>query len=129
MQRLTWMVGAAALGICIGGTASAADRSGWMVRICRGQTEAAAMKITVGDGTTQKELVNWQSDTKRTDFPVPSPLAMAEKLTVTSDSEPADGKVAMCVMWDHAPAKTMKFNDLMSVTVAKGDKDPTCPCK
>ena len=82
MQRSTWMVGAAALGICIGGTALAADQAGWAVRICRGQTEASAIKITVGDGKAQKELVNWQSDNKKTDFPVPAPLAMAKKLTV-----------------------------------------------
>ena len=129
MQRSTWMVGAAALGICIGGTALAADKAGWAVRICRGQTEASAMKITVGDGTTQKELVNWQSDNKATDFAVAAPLAMAPKLTVTVDSEPADGRVVTCVMYNHAPAKTMKFNDLLSVTVAQSDKDDTCPCK
>jgi len=129
MQRSTWMVGAAALSICIGGTALAADQAGWAVRICRGQTEASAMKITVGDGTTQKELVNWQSDSKATDFPVPAPLAMAPKLTVAVDSEPADGKVVTCVMYNHAPVKTMKFNDLLSVTVVQSDKDDTCPCK
>jgi hypothetical protein len=129
MQRSTWMVGAAALGICIGGTALAADKAGWAVRICRGQTEASAMKITVGDGKKQKELVNWQSDSKATDFAVPAPLATAKKLTVTVDSEPPDGRVVTCVMYNHAPAKTMKFNDLLSVTVAKSDKDDTCPCK
>lgn len=129
MQRSTWMVGAAALGIFIGGTALAADQAGWAVRICRGETEASAMKITVANGTAQKELVNWQSDNKTTDFAVPALLAMAPKLTVTVDSEPADGRVVTCVMFNHAPVKTMKFNDLLSVTVAQSDKDDTCPCK
>jgi len=53
----------------------------------------------------------------------------APKLTVTVDSEPPDGKVVTCVMYNHAPVKTMKFNDLLSVTVAQSDKDDTCPCK
>ena len=129
MQRVTWMVGAAALGIFIGGTALAADQSGWAVRICRGQTEASAIKITVSDGKATKELVNWQSDNEKTDFPVPAPLATAAKLTVNADSEPADGKVAMCIMWNHGPAKTMKFNDLLTASAAQADKDDTCPCK
>lgn len=128
MRRVTWMVGAAALGMLVGGTARAAD-AGWAVRVCRGQNEAAAIKLTVGDGTTTKELVNWQSDNPKTDFAVPAPLSSAAKLTVTADSEPADGKVALCVLWNGAPAKAMKFNDLMSATVAQADKDDSCPCK
>src|SRR5512143_2619042 len=129
MQRSTWMVGAAALGICIGGTAQAADKTGWAVRICRGQTEASAIKITVSDGKAQKELVNWRSDNEKTNFPVPAPMAMAKKLTVTADSEPADGKVVMCIMWDHAAAKTMNFKDLLTASAGQKDKDDSCPCR
>lgn len=129
MQRSTWMIGALALGIGFAGTALAADKGGWAVRICRGQTEAAAIKITATDGKTSKELVNWQSDNRTTNFPVPKPLAMAKKITVTADSEPADGKVVMCIMWDHTAAKTMKFNDLLTDSASKGDKDDTCPCR
>lgn len=128
MQRITWMVGAAALGMLIGGAARAAD-TGWSVRVCRGQNEASAIKLTATDGKTTKELVNWQSDNPKTDFAVPAPLATAPKLTVTADSEPADGKVALCVLWNNVPAKTMKFNDLMSATVAQAATDDSCPCK
>jgi hypothetical protein len=129
MQRLTRTIGAAVLGVLIGGTAQAADDAGWAVRICRGQSEAAAIKLTVGDGKTQKELVNWQSDNEQTDFPVPAPLTMAPKLHVIADSEPADGQVAICVMWKNTPAKAMKFNDLLEVSVAQTDTDDSCPCK
>jgi hypothetical protein len=118
----------AALAMLIGGTAQAADQ-GWAVRICRGQTEASAMKITVGDGTASKELVNWQSDNEQTNFAVPAPLGSAATLTVSIDSEPDDGKVAACVMWKGAPAKTMTFNDQLQVTAAQADSDPSCPCK
>ena len=129
MQRLTWMVGAVALGICIGGTALAARKTGWSVLICRGQTEASAIKITVSDGKAHKVLANWQSDNKKTKFAVPSPMTMAKKLSVTADSEPADGKVVMCIMWDHGAAKTMKFNDLLTASAGQKDKDDSCPCK
>ena len=122
------MVGAAALGMLIGGASQAAD-TGWSVRVCRGQNEASAIKLTATDGKTTKELVNWQSDNPKTDFAVPAPLTTAATITVTADSEPADGKVALCVLWDKTPAKTMKFNDLMSATVAKGATDDSCPCK
>ena len=121
------MVGAAALGMLIGGAAQAAD-TGWSVRVCRGQNEASAIKLTATDGKTTKELVNWQSDNPKTDFAVPAPLTTAATITVTADSEPADGKVALCVLWNGAPAKAMKFNDLLSVDVAKGDTDAGCPC-
>ena len=129
MQRVTWMAGAVALGIFVGGAALAADKTGWAVRICRGETEESAIKITVSDGKAQKELVNWQSDSEKTNFPVPAPLAMAKKLTVIADSEPPDGKVVMCIMWDHTAAKTMKFNDLLTDGAAQGDKDDSCPCR
>lgn len=127
-MRLTWMIGAVALGMAIGGPAMAQDAR-WSVRVCRGQNEASAIKITASDGKTTKQVVNWQSDNKKTDFAVPAPLAKAPKLTIVADSEPADGKVAMCVFWGKTPAKTMKFNDLLSVDVATGDTDDSCPCK
>ncbi|MFN8642331.1 MAG: hypothetical protein U0802_11995 [Candidatus Binatia bacterium] len=60
---------------------------------------------------------------------MPAPLAEAAKVSITADSEPADGKVAMCVFWGTTPAKTMTFKDLLSVDVAKGDSDGSCPCK
>ena len=130
MLRSTWMAGVAALvGIGIGSAALAADEGGWVVRICRGQTEASAIKITVSDGKAKKELVNWQSDNQVTNFPVPAPLATADKLSVTADSEPGDGKVTMCILQGRAPAKTMKFTDLLEATAAKGDTDESCPCK
>jgi hypothetical protein len=123
------MVGAAALGLCLGGTAQAADQQGWAVRICRGQSEASAIKIEVGDGKSERQLVNWKSDDVETTFVVPAPFATAKTLKVEADSEPDDGKVVMCVMWNGAPAKTMKFNDELEVTVAQGDTDDACPCK
>lgn len=129
MQRSTWMASAVALGLCIGGPALAADRKGWEVRICRGQTEASAIEIEVGEGKSERQLVNWKSDNVETSFAVPAPFATAKTLKVEADSEPDDGKVVMCVLWDGAPAKTMKFNDELEVTVAQGDKDDTCPCK
>ena len=40
-----------------------------MVRVCRGATEASAIKIEVGKpGGKMSELVNWQSDAKETDL-------------------------------------------------------------
>jgi hypothetical protein len=129
MQRSMWIMGAATLGLCIGSAAPAADDGGWTVRICRGQTEASAIKISVGDGKTTKELINWQSDNQVTNFPVPAPLATADKLMVKADSEPGDGKVTMCILQGRVPAKTMKFTDLLEATAAKGDTDESCPCK
>ena len=128
MQRLTRMAAGAALVMAIGGTAQAADE-GWAVRICRGQSEASAMKILLVDGQTLTPLINWQSDNQQTTFKVPAPLATAAKLTVAIDSEPDDGKVTACLLWKGAPAKTMKFNDQFQATAAQTDSDPSCPCK
>lgn len=129
MTRSKWMVGAAAFGLCLGSAAWGADQKGWAVRICRGQTEASAIEIEVGDGKSDHELVNWKSDNVETTFAVPAPYATAKSLKVEADSEPDDGKVVMCVLWNGAPAKTMQFNDELEVTVAQGAKDDTCPCK
>ena len=126
---MTWMVGAVALGICFGGTALAAHKTGWAVRICRGQTEASAIKITVSNGKAHKTLVNWKSDNEQTNFRVPAPLNLAKKLTVTADSEPADGKVVMCIMWDRTAAKTMSFKDLLTDSASQKDRDDSCPCR
>lgn len=128
MRRLTWMVGAVALGMSIAGAARAAD-SGWSVRICRGQTEAAAIKIEAEEGKVEKLVVNWQSDNTQTDFAVPAPLATAKTLKIEADSEPADGKVVLCVFWNGAPAKTMRFNDELEDSVTQGATDDSCPCK
>lgn len=129
MRRSTWIVGAVVLGACIGGAALAADQAGWAVRICRGQTEASTIKITIGDGKAEKLLIDWRSDNQTTNFPVPAPLATARKLTVTADSAPADGKVVMCIMWDHTSAKTMRFTDLLTASAKRGEKDDSCPCR
>ncbi len=127
MMRFGWSVGVMML--AASWAVSAQAQGGWAVRICRGQTEAAAMKISVGDGKTSKELVNWRSDSTQTDFAVPAPLATAERLTVGIDSEPADGAVAACVLWNGAAAKAMQFTDQLSATVGQADKDDSCPCK
>ncbi len=87
------------------------------------------MKITVGTKSADTLLVNWQSDTDQTNYPLPEKLATAKSISVSIDSEPADGKVTACVLWKATAAKTMKFNDLMTVTVAQTDSDPSCPCK
>ena len=87
------------------------------------------MKIMVGTKSADTLLVNWQSDNDETVFVLPATLATAKDITVSIDSEPADGKVTACVMWQGKPAKTMKFNDLLSVTAAQTDSDPSCPCK
>ena len=127
MNLSAWMIGAALLATCC--TPAAADSGGWAVRICRGQSEASAMKITVGEKSADTLLVNWQSDSDQTNFALPAKLEKAKSINVSIDSEPADGKVTACVMWQAKPAKMMKFNDLMSVTVAQTDSDPACPCK
>jgi hypothetical protein len=108
--------------------ALAAD--GWVVRICRGATEAAAIKISVGKaGGTDQPLVNWQSDAKQTDFPVlDTLLKVGDKLHVKADSEPADGKVSMCVLFNGKPAKAMNFTDLEEATVDSKDTDAGCKC-
>jgi hypothetical protein len=106
-----------------------AKGGGWVVRICRGFTEAAAIKISVGSpGSKDKLLVNWHSDNKHDDFPVHGKLSTAKQLHVLADSEPADGKVAMCVLYKGAPAKAMNFKDLLEVTVSSSDADNSCQC-
>ena len=126
MNLTAWTVAAAVLSACC---SAAAMDPGWSVRICRGQTEASAMKIMVGEKSADTQLVNWQSDTGQTTFALPDKLATAKSVSVSIDSEPADGKVTACVMWQGKPAKTMKFNDLLTVTAAQTDSDPSCPCK
>ena len=106
-----------------------AKGGGWVVRVCRGFTEASAIKISVGThGVKDKLLVNWQSDNKKDDFPVHGKLSTAKELHVVADSEPPDGKVAMCVLYKGAPAKAMNFKDLLEVTVARSDADNSCQC-
>ena len=92
--------------------APALAQNGWVVRICRGATEASAIKITVGKpGGTDQLLVNWQSDAKETDFPVQDTLMPAtDQLRVVADSEPADGKVAMCVLYNGAAGQGDEFH-------------------
>jgi hypothetical protein len=111
--------------------APAAAESGWVVRICRGATEASAIKITVGKpGGKAVELVNWQSDAKEIEFPVEDTLLPATtQLHVIADSEPADGRVAMCVLANGTAVKAMNFNDQLDVTAdQKGAADPACKC-
>jgi len=108
--------------------ALAAD--GWVVRVCRGTTEASAIKISVGKpGGPDQELVNWKSDAKETDFPVADTLLKTgDQLRVKADSEPPDGKVAMCVLYKGAPVKAMNFTDLQDVTASATGKDDGCKC-
>ena len=111
--------------------APALAQSGWSVRICRGATEASAIKITVGKpGGKDVQLVNWQSDAKETDIPVQDTLlGPTEQLRVVADSEPADGKVAMCVLANGIPVKAMNFTDKLDVTASqKGAADAACKC-
>ncbi len=110
--------------------APALAKGGWAVRICRGFTEASAIKISVAPpGGKDQELVNWQSDNKKTDFKVKGELNKAKQIHVTADSEPADGKVAMCVLHDGKPVKAMNFNDLLDVTGdATAGADSGCKC-
>ncbi|MDX2168101.1 MAG: hypothetical protein SF182_13590 [Deltaproteobacteria bacterium] len=126
MNLAAWTVATVALTACC---SAAAMDPGWSVRICRGQTEASEMKIMVGEKSADTQLVNWQSDSGQTTFPLPEKLATAKSISVSIDSEPADGKVTACVMWQGKPAKTMKFNDLMAATVVQTESDPACPCK
>jgi hypothetical protein len=106
---------------------AAAD--GWAVRICRGATEASAIEIEVGPAGGKDELlVNWKSDNTATDFPLPAPLKNAPKIHVEADSEPDDGAVSMCVLYNGVAAKGMNFNDELEATVAQGDKDASCKC-
>ncbi len=110
--------------------APALAQGGWVVRVCRGFTEASAIKISVGKpGGQDQVLVNWKSDSKETDFPVQDTLMAAGKqLRVKADSEPADGKVAMCVLYKGASTKAMNFTDLLEVTANDTDKDDACKC-
>jgi hypothetical protein len=110
--------------------APALAKDGWIVRICRGFTEASKIKISVAAPNGKDHLlVNWQSDNKKTDFRVKGQLAKAKQLHVTADSEPADGKVSMCVLYGGKAVKAMNFNDLLDVT---GDQtagvDSGCKC-
>jgi hypothetical protein len=124
-KRGVTVLAAAALAL----TAAPAFADGWVVRICRGTTEASAIKISVGKpGASDTLLVNWQSDNLETDFPVPAALANAASLHVAADSEPADGKVAMCVLYKGAATKAMNFNDLLEVTADQKGTDANCKC-
>jgi len=110
-------------------SAAPALADGWVVRICRGETEASAIKISVGEpGSTAQLLVNWQSDNTETDFPVSKTLDAAKQLHVNADSEPADGKVAMCVLYKGTATKAMNFNDLLDVTAGQTGADANCKC-
>jgi hypothetical protein len=103
----------------------------WVVRICRGATEASAIKIDVGNpGKDGQTLVNWQSDAKETDFPVADTMMpTGDQLRVVADSEPGDGKVAMCVLANGTPVKAMNFTDKMDVTASKSAAaDAACKC-
>lgn len=102
---------------------------GWDVRVCRGFTEASAIKISVGKpGGKNHLLVNWRSDNTKDDFPVHGKLATGKSLHVVADSEPGDGKVAMCVLYKGKVAKAMNFTDLFEVTAAQTDTDAACKC-
>jgi hypothetical protein len=106
--------------------APALAKSDWVIRICRGFTEAAAIKISAGPKGKEALIVNWQSDNKKDDFPVKHGAA---QLHVMADSEPADGKVAMCVLYAGKAVKAMNFNDLLDVTADKtAGADPGCKC-
>lgn len=109
--------------------APALAKGGWMVRVCRGFSEAAKIKISVGKpGGNDRLLVNWKSDDRSTDFPVAGKLMTAKTLHVTADSEPPDGKVAMCVLYKGAAVKAMNFKDLLEVTAEQKGTDPDCKC-
>jgi hypothetical protein len=126
-KRGVVLVALAALAL---GAAPGWAAEGWVVRICRGATEASAIKILVGKpGGSDQPLVNWQSDAKQTDFPVADTLlAAGDALHVAADSEPADGAVAMCVLYNGAPVKAMNVTDKLAVTAARTDKDDGCKC-
>jgi hypothetical protein len=105
-------------------------QNGWVVRVCRGFTDAADIKISVGKpGGKSQLLVNWQSDAKETDFPLSDEmLSGGKELHVTADSEPANGKVAMCVLYKGKPVKAMNFTDLLEVTASQTGTDTNCKC-
>jgi hypothetical protein len=107
----------------------AAAAGGWVVRVCRGFTEADKIEIKVGATSNNPQLLaNWKSDDVATDFPVPKPLKQSKTLYVHADSEPADGLVAMCVLYRGKPAQAMNFKDLQDVTVKRDAKDDACKC-
>ena len=104
-------------------------KGGWTVRVCRGFTEAGRIKITVGTPKgPDRLLVNWKSDDRSTDFPVAGKLMTVKTLHVTADSEPPDGKVAMCVLYKGAVVKAMNFKDLLDVTAEQQGTDADCKC-
>src|SRR6266481_6296196 len=119
-----------AVAVLVLSAAPALAKGGWKVRVCRGFTEASAIKISVGKpGTKDHPLVNWKSDAKQTDFPVSDSLLHAgEQLHVTADSEPPDGKVAMCVLYGGKVVKAMNFTDLLDATASKKGTDDGCKC-
>ncbi len=117
------VVAAAAIALL---AAPALAKDEWVVRICRGVTEASAIKISAGPKGKETQVVNWQSDNKKTDFPVKDDVA---QLHVMADSEPADGKVSMCVLYGEKPVKAMNFNDMLDVTADKtAGADSGCKC-
>jgi len=106
--------------------APALAKDGWVVRICRGFTEASAIKISAGAKGKEAQVVNWQSDNKETDFPVKDDIT---QLHVMADSEPADGKVSMCVLYADKAVKAMNFNDILDSTADKtAGEDKGCKC-
>ena len=125
--------GMSGIGIAIGAlalwAAPAVADSGWAVRICRGATEASEIEIEVGKpGGEDQDLVDWKSDNTATDFPVPAPFKDEKQIHVDADSDPDDGKVAMCVLYNGVPVKAMNFNDELAVTASQTDKDDGCKC-
>lgn len=126
MKRGVILLAAAALALS---AAPAFAKGGWMVRICRGFTEASRIKITVGKpGSADHLLVNWKSDDRTTDYPVSGKLRTVKTLHVNADSEPPDGKVAMCVLYHNTAVKAMNFKDLLDVTAEQKGADPDCQC-
>jgi hypothetical protein len=109
--------------------APALASGGWVVRICRGFTEASKIKISVGKPNGKDTLlVNWRSDNRRTDFPVKGKLKTAAKLHVSADSEPGDGQVSMCVLYRGTPVQAMNFKDLLDVTADQKGSGDDCKC-
>ena len=113
--------------LLMAGPALAAN--GWVVRVCRGATEASAIRVEANEEGHQVELLtNWQSDTVTTDFPLQASMANVTRVHVVADSEPADGKVAMCVLHNGKVVKAMNFKDLLSVTASSTGHDSKCKC-
>jgi hypothetical protein len=125
MTKCGVSVAAAAALVLSAAPSFAAD--GWVVRICRGFTDAASIKISAGAKGKEESVVNWRSDNKQLDYPVKSDL---KQLHVMADSEPADGRVSMCVLHGAKAVKAMNFNDMLDVTAdqtAGDDKGCKCP--